>query len=531
MQALIFLKKRMIINWIRSLKERPRKLIGFLFFVVLIFAQILSVRSVSDPAGSGSDKSGITVMLVSFILVAFFTMIECYNGLARGSAMFSKADTHFLFTSPFRPQTVLMYGMVTQATTTIFSSLFIIYQYPSLLKAGFSTGGVFSLFGIWVLFMILAKFIGMLFYTLAQLRPLLRRLLLYLSALPWAGLAGYALILGLRQQPFYRGLMDFAMDPAVRLVPVGGWALELVYGVRFGMTGYAWVCLALLILVPPLIAALLYRLPCDYYEDALVTAVPASTTADLNEAKHEMQNSRYKTIKVRGTGLGGHGASAVFFRHWREARRVSPQIINGFSLFFALCFLVIVLWKGPSAGNPQYIFFGTLIFCCVISLFTASAGRFAQDLNRPAFYLLPIEPRRLVVSAALVSTITNFVNFLPFLLIAGLFSKLQAPVLILYLLIFYGLYWIFAGAQLLTFFFLGSVTGFLETTLLYMLEALALIPVLGFTAAATVYLMQQNLSLFYLFAGIALLLELVLSALALIPVPSYFRKGPDNSEL
>ena len=123
--------------------------------------------------------------------------ILIYNILSadtNGSKIFLPADVNLLFPSPMRPQSVLMFRLMTKLGTFIFLGFYLLLQLPNLiLNLGMSVWGALALIAVWCLTVMCGALLQVLFYTISSthtgMKSLLRRAVYGLLAAPlgaWA---------------------------------------------------------------------------------------------------------------------------------------------------------------------------------------------------------------------------------------------------------------------------------------------------------------------------------------------------------
>ena len=82
------------------------------------------------PEETEEMQSFITggIALLTFIVILF----SIYGGDKSGAKIFTMPDVNFLFASPMKPQSILMFRMILQMGVAIVSSIYLLFQLPNL---------------------------------------------------------------------------------------------------------------------------------------------------------------------------------------------------------------------------------------------------------------------------------------------------------------------------------------------------------------------------------------------------------------
>ena len=117
------------------------------------------------------ERNGIVELavggIVLFVLAFSIGLVD-----KNGGSIFLMADVNLLFAAPIKPQTVLLFRLIMQAGTSIFATLYLIFQIPNLmLNLGLGIGTVLAILGAWLMLMIFSKLCSVLLYTVASTHP------------------------------------------------------------------------------------------------------------------------------------------------------------------------------------------------------------------------------------------------------------------------------------------------------------------------------------------------------------------------
>ena len=283
-------------------------------------SEVLPFEEIQNPLErSGLDPLQIIELIAGAVIFAVF-LIEVLGADKNGSKIFLPADVNLLFASPMKPQSVLMFRLMTQLGMAIISSIYLLFQLPNLvLNLGVSIWAGLAVIATWGLTIIIGKLLQLLLYMLTSnhpgWKPWLRRAVYLLVALVAA-----VFIFSWRRSG--DGLLAAAVrtfcSPWTRWIPFWGWLKGFCV---YAMEGsWLWLlCLALLLVCGGALVYGIWHIKADFYEDAM--AKSEETAALLEQAQSEkstglvVRRKKDRSEKLRRDGMGhGSGANVFFFK-------------------------------------------------------------------------------------------------------------------------------------------------------------------------------------------------------------------------
>ena len=398
MSSIFYLVKTRIINALRQWIKHPASIVLFIFILVGLSAAFFAPSAQSDFSASTSELVHRLVRIGVFLLFAIVTVTSISRGLNRGSTLFDMPDVLFLFTSPLRPQTILIYGVLRQAGTVFFASIFLISQIPNFRNnLQLDSKSIIAIFVGWFLMVFSGQILTVGLYSLTASAPKWRkrcRILLF----SLVGAIGIGLLLFLAMKgSTLDNVMDYLSHPALHLFPVAGWSAGFVLSVMDGEYVRAVLFLFVTVLCPVLTMIRVQKSESDYYEDVLQAT---ETTYLAKQATKESARSgaaiiNYRRVKTGKTGIvgKGDGASAFFYRHLTEQRRTGFLVLDKISvlmIFLSLVAGMILRNQDLPQGLPvlltEAISFAVLAY---LLYFLVIYGKFSQELNKPYIYMVP----------------------------------------------------------------------------------------------------------------------------------------------
>jgi len=275
-----------------------------------------------DLEEDAPDRLGTaaTVELIAGGIVLMLLVFEALSADRNGSAIFLPADVSLLFSSPMKPQSVLMFRLATQLGVALAASIYMLFQVPNLtLNMGLSLWAALALVAGFCFTTMFGKLVQLLLYMLGSTYPRVKRAIRPATC-------GLIALIGLGFFAFWRaggmGLTEacaaFFNAPGTRYVPVWGWIKGFcAYACEGSAAGCAWTA-AVMVAALALMVFLIGRIRADFYEDAM--AKSEETAALLAEAQEKGFALRKKkkadrSESLRRDGLRrGWGANVFFFK-------------------------------------------------------------------------------------------------------------------------------------------------------------------------------------------------------------------------
>ena len=110
-------------------------------------------------------------MIVDIAISAIFLLVLATNILnsQNSSKIFLPADVPMLFSSPMKPQSVLMFRLLCTLGSSLLVSLFMLFQLPNLtINAGLPMWGAISLVIVYAMILVFSTLVQVIFYTITS---------------------------------------------------------------------------------------------------------------------------------------------------------------------------------------------------------------------------------------------------------------------------------------------------------------------------------------------------------------------------
>ena len=437
MNALMYVFFHDAKNKFLDLRRKPGKIVMYALITALMLWVVLT--SILQPP-TGQEHTDIAwLKAIATGLFLFTVIIAIKQGLSKGTTLFAMEDVNNLFVSPLNPRGILLFGVAKMMKTAALSSIFILFNSMTLRDMfGVYFGGVMIFFAAFVLVTAVSQVMTLVIYSFTNSRPKRQKIVKAIVLILFAPMV-LSLVWNLVSADFdvVAGFLEFMRTPMSSFIPIAGWAAAGSLAFIAGDIAGGALFFGMLIATGAIFISAIYIGKPDYYEDVLVATetafekVRAVAEGDIGAA-----TASDKSVKVKATGIGGHGASAIFHRHIREAFRS-----NRFGLWGTSTLVLVVLAifnsfiMARAAGgvdeNTSALMLTVLIIMMVLQVFLVGSGRGEKDSYSHYVYLIPESPFKKIVwsnlEIILKITVQNALVFIA----SGLILGADAPLIIL----------------------------------------------------------------------------------------------------
>jgi hypothetical protein len=423
MSTVSYVLLKSIKNGIKQAFKKPTILIGYLFLLALAIFTLASGGKVEAGEPRNLEVFAAIVLAIYF----FILVLSAAQGLKQGSALFRMADVNLLFTSPVKPQTILVYGIARQLGILLLASIGMLMQYTNLrVNFGLGGGAVAGLMIGYVLIGIASQLLSASLYAFCASRPNARGIITYivrgLFVVLGVGFVAYVMITG---GSVGEGLKNFFGASWWNYVPLLGWTQAIaVYGANGDWT-IALTFAAISILGCVALGLWLYKTSSDYYEDVLLSAENTYLTKEAaKEGRMVSTGAVSKRARKDFGPLKGKGASAFFYRAWREQQKKGIWLftLTTIGALVGPCFVLIM--RASSGGETDSVgLWPGLYFSAYILVFLSIKDGLANELTHYPLFLAPVSSWRKLVAVSLPQMIKFATDACVFALVAVIVLK------------------------------------------------------------------------------------------------------------
>lgn len=402
MRALIYLLKRTTINSIKELRHSPLKLILYVLIIPgIIFALVFGSKS---NVGFVEQQLELfrAIFLGITLLLVFFSV---KNGLEKGNNLFRLSDANFLFTSPIKPQLILMYGFIKLIFTSLIFIPILIVQIPTLNKVfPIIKYGWIIIVGNFLLLTIFNSVLSLFVYSIGSLKEnynkIMKRILYGVTTLFILALVYNIVLTGDIQASIiqYMNLRLFGY------IPIIGWITNIFDAAIIGYNYMTLVYFLLTLFTISLGIFIIYNLNLDYYENAMENSITKEEIMSrAKSGKGQVSQSNSKVRKINGA-FKYSGAKAIFSKQMLEARKVGFIFIDKNTLIYSTFSIIYAYFMRSNGVNFL------LYMLAYMNLLFSQAGPWSLELKNHYIYLIPESSVKKIIYATSVEIIKSFIT-------------------------------------------------------------------------------------------------------------------------
>ncbi|MBQ2757327.1 MAG: hypothetical protein IJF31_02475 [Clostridia bacterium] len=454
------------------------------------------------------------------LIVIFFSAFQADKS---GSSIFLMADVNLLFQAPLSPQTVLLFRLLMQAGTSAFATVYLLFQIPNLMvNLGLGVGMVLIILAAWFFLLLYSKLISVLLYTVCATKESLKKRLRPTLFVLIAIIGGAFLLFSRRfEGDTLKAAFAFFNAPLTRYVPVWGWLKALLVCAYWGHWGGAAIALLALVLFAILLVLIIRRIKADFYEEAMARSEEIAALREAQQnAKGLKQRKKERGERVRAERpLKGLGATVYFYKTLHNRFRFAYlHVFTKTSLTYLLAAIGTVAFLLLAVKSS--FFPAVALILAGFGFFRALGNPISADIAQEHFYMVPDTAHRKVLFSFLGGTLNALLDTLPAFLLAAILLRANPFSALLWLLLI-----ISVGA------FCDSMGLFIDLSLREGLTPIikSLIQILfvyfGLAPTAVLIVLGFAFDLLLPFAGIAIALNLAITALSLTLSPLFILNG------
>ncbi|WP_029451902.1 putative ABC exporter domain-containing protein [Clostridium algidicarnis] len=409
MKSLLYLIKCNIKNFIKKAIRKPLALILYSVFIIFIIASIIFGNKGSSS--TEMDANVIFILVNSIILITLLVNIN--SGLSKKIGLnFSMSDVNLIFTAPFKPQKVLIYGLIRTSGSTLLSVFFLLYQLPNLVrmtKISISQGVLLIFMYILVIFV--CKIIGLLFFYISfKYEGIYHNKNKIIMALIISILIPTIYICIKDTSQIVNNLVGYFSNDFWRYIPIVGWMDTFIMIIFEGLSIYFFISVVALLALSGGIIYYIYNHEIYFYENAIEGAQKLELATSLRnkstqkEALREKNsNKKYRFIKKKmKVNFKREFSLAIFDRHMLEYRRTGIfHVFNILSLIILASSIFVGLIFKKSSELPIILIYTWGLG--VLLLFASLGGKWLQETENHYIYLIPDSSSKKLFSAMISS--------------------------------------------------------------------------------------------------------------------------------
>lgn len=338
------------------------------------------------------DKQAVAVMIAG-ALTTFMFFGFASSGASGGSDIFVMADVNILFAAPLKPQSVLLFRLVSRLGSVLAGSIWLLFQIPNLVyNLDLGWREVASIIAAWILVLMFSNLISVLLYTIAATHTNVKKYVkggIYICILLMAAL--FLLYKNAESLSLWEAAQGFFSTAPVKFVPVWGWIITLVGFAFSGNSAGAFIILGLLILSAIILAYIIWHIKADFYEQAMAkseeVAAHTAALAEGRSARKKSKKDRPDTLKRDGLNKG-RGANVFFHKAiYNRFRFAHLKIFTpSMDIYFIVTFVIIAIELNAGLPSPMAVIAATI---GLIAFYRSLGNPLLHDLEMNCFHMIP----------------------------------------------------------------------------------------------------------------------------------------------
>lgn len=359
-----------------------------------VATETVSDSNVEEPSffeEQGIEKRELVELIISAIII-FFLVISLIN-VKTGSNVFLPADAALLFSSPMKPQAVMLFRVANKMCGNLFLTLIYLYEIPALKNGvGMSSIGAVSIFVAWFLVLAISSVIPVVLFTLTtkyeKFAKVINKIIAGFFILVGLGFAVYTTI-G-KSEGLLRATVNYFAGKNTYWVPFWGWLRGMCSCAMdndlVGMFTYLGITIIAIILV----LVLVWRIKADFYEESLAAA---ETMANAMEAAKNsalgatVQRTKERSAKLKRDGFNhGFGANVFFFKTLYNRFRFGK---GGMFTKTAITYILLIALGCCVLRENTYGFIIVMAVFGVIVFLRTLGNPLSEDISKTFFVMIP----------------------------------------------------------------------------------------------------------------------------------------------
>ena len=381
--------------------------------------------------GQMMKKYNITKeQIVDLAISAVFLLVLATNILnaQNSSKIFLPADVPMLFSSPMRPQSVLMFRLLCTLGTSLIVSLFMLFQIPNLtINARLSLWGAVSLVIVYAMILVFSTLVQVIFYTItSRMKTGTGNIKTFLAVVYGAVFLGFAAFTAISKLSLVEGLFAYFASTKTHWVPFWGWLRGISYYACIGDMTMSMIYLGLFIVACAVLVLIIWKLKADFYEDAMFAA--EHKAEQLESAKKAAKGGVATREKERKASLDregfhyGSGANVFLYKAVFNRFRFAKLRIFSTTMIVYTIVAGVVAWfaRGYSHGDAFFIPAAVL---GVMAFYRTMGDPIREDTSRDFFMLIPETHHKKLMYSILGSLSVTAIDLVLPMVVAAIMLK------------------------------------------------------------------------------------------------------------
>ncbi len=337
-----------------------------------------------------------------------------------GCVIFQQADVNLLFSSPMKPQSVLLFRLMTQIGATFALSIYLGFQIPNfVINLGLSIWVCLGLIAALILLILLGQLLQILLYTIGSTHPRIKsRIRPITVGILGVIAAAYVLYWQTSALPPLEAALAFFNAPASRFIPIWGWLKGFcMYVIEGNILGIVLTSVANLA-TTVLLIWIIWHIRADFYEDAMAKSEETAAAQAAAAEGRSIQRKKDRGDRLRRDELKyGQGANVYFFKAMYNRFRFAH-----FHVFTKTAETYLIAALGVSLLLKFVIEINDITAVALVlagfAFFRSLGNPIMSDTSMDSFVMVPESPWAKVFWSTMGGSLNCLLDLLPALLVA-----------------------------------------------------------------------------------------------------------------
>ena len=339
--------------------------------------------------------------IVDLAISAVFLLVLATNILnaQNSSKIFMPADVPMLFSSPLKPQSVLMFRLICTLGTSLFVSLFMLFQIPNLvINVGLNPWGAVSLVVVYALILVFSTLVQVVFYTItSKMKSGSANIKNFLAVVYGVIALGFLAYTVITKQPVISAVFAYFAGANTHWIPFWGWLRGISYYACTGDKVMSFIYLGLFIVSCAVLVLVIWKMKADFYEDAMFAAEHKAEQIESakNAAKGGvMVREKERKSKVERDGFHyGSGANVFLYKAIFNRFRFAKLKIFSTTMIIYTIVAGVVAYLARQYPNGDAFFIPAAVLG-VMAFYRTIGDPIREDTSKDFFILIPEKPHK-----------------------------------------------------------------------------------------------------------------------------------------
>lgn len=356
---------------------------------------------VEDSVDSLNEVLSIEVNQMIELVVSGLFLFLFFLGMfsAKGmSDIFQPADVNILFSAPMKPQSVMMFRLLTTLGMQIIFSFFMLFQIPNMVvNLHIPVTSAIMIFSAWILVNLLITLGQLLLYIISSYSEVIKKAS---KIIVGALLAVFVVLFGYNfvnnGNDVLRAAVSTLTGGNTFWIPFWGWTRGMCMNAIYGNNALAYMFLGLNIVGIIALIVIIWNLKVDFYEDALISAEKRAAIAEKSkDLKTSVVRTKDRSDKIKRDGFNkGSGANVFFFKTMYNRKRLSYFGFLTKTMILYICAVGLAVFLSIKADFPNELGFLIIgLFFTLVAFCRSMSNPLNEDLSRDFFAMIPCSAR------------------------------------------------------------------------------------------------------------------------------------------